>query len=84
MYSILSGQLVGKSVEIDTIDNHYEGVLKMVEGNVAVIFDEDIEKDVYINLLLMEGITLSDEEEHKIPKKKKGLFGRKNDGLEGF
>ena len=68
MYDLLL-RLVGKTCEIQTVDNYYEGTVKEVNGNVLIIFDRFEEKDVYVNLMQFK----------KDKPKKKGFFSRKND-----
>lgn len=78
MYNLII-RLVGKTCEIQTVDNYYEGLLKEVDGNVAVIFDIYEEKDVYVNLVQMISICEDDSAIKKEKPKKKGLFSRKSD-----
>lgn len=76
MYDIIT-RLIGEKCEIYTVDDYFEGVLKEVIGNVAVVFDEFEEKDVYINLLQMQSICKEYSEIKKEKSKKKGFFKRK-------
>ncbi|MBE6837489.1 MAG: hypothetical protein E7509_05835 [Ruminococcus sp.] len=78
MYDIIT-RLIGKKCEIHTVDDYFEGLLKEVTGNVAVVFDEFEEKDVYINLLQMISICESESDIKKEKPRKKGLFNRKTD-----
>ncbi|MBQ7756294.1 MAG: hypothetical protein IJX42_04965 [Oscillospiraceae bacterium] len=78
MYDLLL-RLVGKTCEIQTVDNYYEGTVKEVNGNILIIFDRFEEKDVYVNLMQFISICEEDSEIKKDKPKKKGFFSRKND-----
>lgn len=73
-------ELVGKYCEITTsVEDYYTGIVKRVEGNVLVVFDEYEEKDIYVNLFHLVHAEVCDDKTQK-PKKLR-LFSKK-DSLE--
>ena len=79
MYNLLR-ELIGRKCEIATsTEDYYEGVIRRLDENVLVVFEEYEEEEIYLNLLHVVSVSPCIEEEKP---KKKGFFSRKDDSEE--